>query len=238
MHQPEPPDAGGGRPGLRRRVAILAGIAVGVFVLAAIVTRGAWDLSVMATVLVAVALVIYFVARGGLAGADEEERSKAPPVVPPAPTPETSAAHDGSGGSSPASDLADRYYFKGAWFTVKVHAEDSAGHRLDLAGPLCPVCHEPMLRAHEREPLEQVGEHRVEVYKCHKSNLHPLVTVQLDAKERLVDQARSACLHQMADGQFDSLPAEGGEAPALEEPKPEESKAEDPPPPESPKPPA
>ena len=216
FHQAEPapapgpaPGSGGRRPGRSRRVAVMAGIAVGVFVLAAVVTGGAWDLAAMIAMLAAVALVVWFVARGGLAGADEEERSKAPPIIPPPPKPEISGSQDGSGSAGPASDLADRFYVRGAWFRVTVHEPDSAGHRIDLTGPLCPACHEPMLRAREREPLENSGDRRAEVYKCHRVNLHPLVTVQVAGEEKLVDQARSACLHEMASGRFDSLPAEG-----------------------------
>jgi hypothetical protein len=158
------------------------------------------------------------------------------PVSPP-------AAAEGEGdGAAPAAapaaaaapeeaaKLADRYYFKGAWFDVTVHQADAEGHRIDLAGPLCPDCHQPMHRAPDREPMQSSDGERMEVYRCVKSHLHHLLEVELDGTGDLLDQARSKCLHDMSTGAFASPvtepppppePAEPpADAPPTEPPKP------------------
>jgi hypothetical protein len=170
----------------------------------------------MSAVAAVVVLVLLFTALGGLSVSGRRAELPAEPAAAPAgeagegeklEAPERSAETEEAG---EGAALADRYYFKGAWFTVTIHPADGEGHRIDLVGPLCPKCHEPMLRAREREPLETLDDLRTEVYKCHRSTVHPLVTVQLPGTADLPEQARSACLHQLATGEFSSPSADAG----------------------------
>jgi hypothetical protein len=191
--------------------------------LTAVLSGGHWQLAAMAAVGAILVLLLVFVLLGGLRAAlpgGGAEPAAAPeghstgrhtdvhgPVGASPGGQETTEDSGASGEDEPDGEsaaLVDRYYFKGAWFTVRIHSQDEEGHRIDLTGPLCPKCHEPMLRARDREPMEKLGENRTEIYKCHKSTLHPLVSVQLGGADDLAEQARSACLHDIATGRFAS----------------------------------
>ncbi len=208
------------------RLITAAVVVLVVFFLTALLSGGHWQLAVMAAVGATLVLLLVFVLLGGLksalpgsgaapaAGHEEHSTDKHTdvhgPVGEPAGKTKVPADSGDSGESGePGEDagaaaFVDRYYFKGAWFTVTIHSQDEEGHRIDLVGPLCPKCHEPMLRARDREPMEKLGENRTEMYKCHKSTLHPLVSVQLSGNEDVAEQARSACLHEIATGRFAS----------------------------------
>jgi hypothetical protein len=206
------------RRGLWLRLLALLVSAKVVFWLTAWLSGGHWQLAVMATVVALTLPLLLFVLLGGLSSSvsPAQAGSEAHPPQPAEKSeqrePAAPAGEGGAGAAEGTAAMVDRYYFKGAWFRVTIHPKDEEGHRIDLAGPLCSKCHEPMLRAREREPLEKLGEGRTEVYKCHKSTLHPQISAQLSGKDDLVEQARSACLHDIATGRFASDLSEAGEA--------------------------
>ncbi|MHC4917373.1 MAG: hypothetical protein ACYTGB_17990 [Planctomycetota bacterium] len=203
---------------------IAAAVAVtAVFFLTALLSGGHWQLAAMAAVGAILVVLMLFVLLGGLKaalpgggaapsagsekGTEGRHTDRHGPVGAPAGEAEAAAEPGASGegeGGGETGAMVDRYYFKGAWFTVTIHPRDEEGRRIDLAGPLCPKCHEPMLRALDREPMEKLGENRTEVYRCRKSTLHPQVSVQLSGKDDVTEQARSACLHEIATGRFAS----------------------------------
>ncbi len=195
------------------QLALFGAAALLVFVLTLCLSGANWELAAMATAAAVILLLAPFTLLRMRFGPEPEPlpqlhhhgEPQQEPAPVPAPQPE------------PAEDqesLADRYYFKGAWFTVTIHPQEEGeapeARRIDLAGPLCPNCGSAMLPAHEREPLAEEGQGHTHVYKCRKSTVHKLVSVQLADPDPLLEQARRACLHDLVTGRFDS-PRDGEE---------------------------